>query len=134
MISYTSGFEQGLANALEENFPNVRRLGCFYHYSRNLRKNIKERVNIDEYIDDKDNNLTEGKIKENIENFIKDILMIPFEIQNNENIIENIYNKYKLDYFIKFKNYFSSKWEPIIKKRILNYAYATKGQRSNSFI
>ena len=134
MISYTSDFEQGLANSLEAIFPNVRRLGCFYHYSRNIRKNIKERVNIEEYIDDKDINLTEKKIKENIENFINDILMIPFEIQKNENIIENIYNKYKLDYLIKFKNYFSSKWEPIIKNGILNYAYATKEQRSNIFI
>ena len=59
MISYTSDFEQGLANSLEAIFPNVRRLGCFYHYSRNIRKNIKERVNIEEYIDDKDINLTE---------------------------------------------------------------------------
>lgn len=31
-ISYTTDFEQALANELEEIFPNIRRLGCFYHY------------------------------------------------------------------------------------------------------
>ena len=40
----------------------------------NTRKNIKERVNIDKFINDKDINLIEEKIKLNIENFVNGIL------------------------------------------------------------
>ena len=66
----------------------------------NVRKNIKDRVNIDKYKYDKDINLTEEKFKLKNENFINDILIIPFEIQNNENIIEIISNNYKNEYLI----------------------------------
>ena len=66
----------------------------------NVRKNLKDRVNIDKYKYDKDINLTEEKFKLKNENFINDILIIPFEIQNNENIIEIISNNYKNEYLI----------------------------------
>ena len=46
-----------------------------------------------------------------------------------------IYKKYSKDSNInKFKNYFYKQWENIIKSGILNYAYASVQQRSNSFI
>ena len=66
---------------------------------------------------------------------MKELLSIPFKIQNNENIIDDIFMKYKEDSNIsKFKNYFYKQWENIIKSGILNYAYASVQQRSNSFI
>ena len=89
-----------MANALEVIFPNIRLLGSLFHHSMNVRKNIKDRVNIDKYKYDKDINLTEEKFKLKNENFINDILIIPFEIQNNENIIEIISNNYKNEYLI----------------------------------
>ena len=76
--------------------------------------------------------------KENINEgneFLKDILSIPFKIQNNEKIIDDIFKKYDKDSNINnFKNYFYKQWENIIKSGILNYAYASVQQRSNSFI
>ena len=66
---------------------------------------------------------------------MKDILSIPFKIQNNEKIIDDIFKKYDKDSNINnFKNYFYKQWENIIKSGILNYAYASVQQRSNSFI
>ena len=66
---------------------------------------------------------------------MKDILSIQFKIQNNENIIDDIFKKYDKDSNINsFKNYFYKQWENIIKSGILNYAYASVQQRSNSFI
>ena len=42
LISYSTDFEKALYNALEDIFPNIRRLGCYFHYSYNLRKKLKE--------------------------------------------------------------------------------------------
>ena len=33
MISYSSDFELALSNALETVYPNIRYLGCYFHYS-----------------------------------------------------------------------------------------------------
>ena len=108
---------------MEDTFPNIRRLGCFFHFSYNIRKKLKE-YNI----------IKKENINEDNE-FLKDILSIPFKIQNNENIIDDIFKKYSKDSNInKFKNYFYKQWENIIKSGILNYAYASVQQRSNSFI
>ena len=66
---------------------------------------------------------------------MKDILSIPFKIQNNENIIDDISKKYNKDSNINnFRNYFYKQWENIIKSGVLNYAYASVQQKSNSFI
>ena len=63
-----------------------------------------------------------------------EIIIIPFKVQNKNNIIDLIFNKYKEDYFNDFKKYFISQWEFYIKRGILNYAYLNKIQRSNSYI
>jgi len=123
LVSYSTDFEKALYNSLEDTFPNIRRLGCFFHFSYNIRKKLKE-YNI----------IKKENINEDNE-FLKDILSIPFKIQNNENIIDDIFKKYSKDSNInKFKNYFYKQWENIIKSGILNYAYASVQQRSNSFI
>ena len=57
---------------------------------------------------------------------MKELLSIPFKIQNNENIIDDIFMKYKEDSNIcNFKSYFYKQLENIIQSGILNYAYAT---------
>ena len=39
---YTVNFEFGLINALKQTFKNVNSIGCFYHYTRALLKNVKK--------------------------------------------------------------------------------------------
>ena len=53
------------------NFPNIRRIGCFFHYSYNLRKKLIE-CNI---IKIANNKIGEG--------LLKDLLSIPFKIRSN---------------------------------------------------
>jgi len=123
LISYSTDYEKALYNALEDIFPNIRRLGCYFHYSYNLRKKLKE-YNI---IKMENNEIGEG--------FLNDLLSIPFRIQSNENIIDEIFLKYEKNTNIEnFKKYFYNQWEDPIKSGILNYAYASIQQRSNSFI
>ena len=123
LISYSTDFEKALYNAIEDTFPNIRRLGCFFHYSYNIRKKLKE------YNIIKKENAKDG------ETFLKDLLSIPFKIQNNEYIIDEIFKKYINNPDVKnFKTYFYKQWENLIKSGILNYAYASVEQRSNSFI
>ena len=67
--------------------------------------------------------------------FLNDLLTVPFRIQSNENIIDEIFLKYEKNTNIEnFKKYFYNQWEDPIKSGILNYAYASIQQRSNSFI
>ena len=66
---------------------------------------------------------------------LKELLQIPFKIQDNTNIIDTIFKKYeKYENINNFKKYFYYQWEGLIKSGILNYAYFSKQQRSNSFI
>ncbi len=109
MISYTTDYEKALYNALELLFPNIRRIGCYFHYSYNLRKKLKEyNLFTEEYI----------KISEEM---LKELLQIPFKIQNDTNIIDTVFNKYeKYENINNFKKYFYFQWEGLIKSGILN--------------
>ena len=60
--------------------------------------------------------------------------MLPFKIKKNINLIDTIYEKYKDNIYNNFKSYFKKEWEKFFKNGILNYAFASKEQRSNSFI
>ena len=44
LISYTSDYEISLCNALERIFPNIRHVGCYYHYCDNIVDNIKNKI------------------------------------------------------------------------------------------
>ena len=35
--SYTIDFEMGLINCLSKIFPNIKKVGCYFHYTRALR-------------------------------------------------------------------------------------------------
>ena len=122
-ISYTTDYEMALYKALENIFPGRRRIGCFFHYSLNKRKNAK------------DYGLLNEINKKAAENFINDLLLIPFKIQEDEQIIDKIFSNAPSSVeYQNFKKYFIKQWEPLIKTGILNYAFITKEQRSNSFI
>ena len=42
LLSYTIDFEKALINATEKIFPDIRQIGCFYHYCRNIREKAIE--------------------------------------------------------------------------------------------
>ena len=44
LISYSTDYEMVLSNALEKLFPEIRHYGCYFHYSYNIGKNIKNRI------------------------------------------------------------------------------------------
>ena len=68
--------------------------------------------------------------------------IIPFRIQENNNIINEIFNKYIDLYkntefkelFSKFQSYFKDIWECHIYNGSLNYIYLFKKERSNSYL
>ena len=121
MISYSSDYELALSNALETVFPNKRHLDCYSHYSYNLDKNLKNLVfskifkeNNDTIINN-DNTEKIIKLKENAENRHKEILIIPFKIQNIYNIIDIIIEKYKDQIYRNFKSYFKNNGNYFLK-------------------
>ena len=67
---------------------------------------------------------------------------MPFKFQDNNNIIEEIFDKYNGIYthteykvlYQKFRSYFIDNWEIHIKNGALNYIYLNKKERSNSYI
>ena len=131
LISYSTDYEIALSNALERLFPKINHYGCYFHYSFNIGKNIKSKIiskikkkKFNEYINELDN----------IKNLKRDLLAIPFIIENNKNIVEEILKKYNDNIYKEFKNYFYNQWNIYIKKNILNYNMANKEERSNSFI
>ena len=84
---------------MERTFPGIRHVGCFYHYSKNIRKNITERIINNLTIIDNDNLEYNTKI----ENCIVDLLSILFKIKNNNKIKDLIFAKYKEKIFENFK-------------------------------
>ena len=104
MISNSSDLELVLSNALETVFPNKRNLGCYFHYLYNIRKNFKScistKINKENINNDINSTNSENiqKLKEESENFHKEILMLPFKIQNNINLIDTIYENIKIIY------------------------------------
>ena len=128
LISYTSDYEISLCNSLERIFSNIRYVGCYYHYCDNIVDNIKNKI-----ISCNEVNVI-TKYKDEINSFKSEILTIPFKFQNNNNILDIIFNTYMSEIYDKFKHYFKSQWLYLFKNGTLNYAFITKEQRSNSFI
>ena len=42
LFSYSTDFEIALLKALKDLLPKIKGIGCFFHYSKNLYKNIKK--------------------------------------------------------------------------------------------
>ena len=80
--SYTVDFESGLINALKETFKDAKRIGCFFHYTRALRKKAQ-------YL---------GLLAESDNNSFKDLLkefyLAPFSYSKDKNKINSICEKY----------------------------------------
>ena len=75
-ISYSIDFEKSIINSTANVFTNIRQVGCFYHYCRNLREKA---IDLGFRI--------KGKLKEGCE-FLNEFYKIPFIFYKNNNILE----------------------------------------------
>ena len=103
---------------------NIRQIGCYYHYCRNLREKA---IELELF---KVQNLEESK------QLLKEYYKLPFEFYKNQNIFNNIKNTY-ISKGVKYENfieYFENQWIPYFINGMLNYHYLNKEQRSNSYI
>ena len=91
--SYTLDFETALQNAFSQLLPNKRCVGCYYHYYRNLREKAREYK------------LLFKEKKEYTKLMLKELYMLPFIYNDNNNKIQEIKNKY-YSKDENYKNYF----------------------------
>ena len=119
--SYSTDFEVGLMNALEEVFPNKRKIGCFFHYTRALREKMK-----------KLGLLTKEKLEKSKE-ILNEFFLLPYTIDDELTSLDNICNKYE-EYSISFINYFRNQWFRFFQNGSLIYKNLDKKFRSNSYI
>ena len=123
-ISYSIDFEKPLINATSTVFDNIRQVGCYYHYCRNIREKAVE-LGLE----------IKGKNKGD-SGFLNEFYKIPFIFYKNQKIIENL----KIQYlktnkkYEEFLNYFENQWYPYLANGMLNYHLLSKEQRSNSYI
>ena len=96
----------------------------------NIRKKFKDKFKTDIYTNTEENN----DILKNVNVFILDIVSIPFTFENNNHIINDIFNKYDKEIYIHFKKYYREFGKPLVYKGILNCAFSSKEQRNNSFL
>lgn len=119
--SITTDFEFGLINAINDVFPNIKQIGCFYHFSRALCEKAKILK------------LNDSKNIDNTEQIIKKLLSLPYKYNDNKNYIDNIFSKYG-DKYETFKNYFKTFWIKFFEMGLLDYSDIDKALRSNSYI
>ena len=130
IISITTDFEKGILNAVKTVFKNIRYVGCMFHYIKNLRLNL----------------LKIGLINNEISNLTKELLInlgtISFKINDNPNIIEEIFKRFETQYkgtdyiknFKRFEKYIYDTWIYYINNWSLNYIFINKKQRTNSYL
>lgn len=86
--------------------------------------------------------LLKDEIKEITESLLKELGTIPFKINNNKNIVNDIFNQYVSKFILepfdllynKYKNYFKKIWNPYFQDGTFNYIYLNKKQRCNSYL
>ena len=119
--SYTTDFEIGLMNALDKIFPNVRKVGCFFHFTRALRDKMK-----------KLGLLTKEKAEES-KKMLKEFFELPYSFEKDLTIIDTLCNKYN-EYCPSFVNYFRNQWIKYFNNGCLVYNNLEVKFRSNSYI
>ena len=125
LITYSIDFEKALIDSLKELLPDKRCVGCYYHYCRNLYNKAKQM----------------GILKEEIfretEKLLNCLYQLPYKYNDmNKLEFENEITKFdrKDNLFLDYINYFKMTWIPFFLNGMLNYAYLTKEQRSNSYL
>ena len=117
--SYTIEFEIGLINALKETFKTAKPVGCFFHYTRALRKKAKEI------------GLLSETDKIGVKDLLKELYAAPFYYYKDKNKINSICKKFeeKNEKISKFIEYFKSRWFKFFENGMLDYSTLTKSQR-----
>lgn len=127
--SITSDFEEALMNAINESFPKIRKVGCLFHYIKQLRLNMNKKGLINENFNHKE--------------FLTDLSSIPFKINNDKYLLSNIFsvyiNRYKKDKHISdllesFKTYYNNTWKKFLINGALNYYNISKLERTNCYL
>ena len=127
--SISTDFEIGLIKSIKILFPKTRHVGCLFHYVQALYCNMRALNLINKVFNHK--------------GFLKDLASIPFNLEKDKNIFDNIFDKYKkenehntniLDNLNAFIKYFDSFWIEFFYNGSLNYSKLDKNFRSNSYI
>ena len=115
----TTDFEKGLINAIIYAFPDIKVIGCFYHFVHAIKENFKRFNKLE---------------KEEYNTILNDIFNLPFSFSSeNYTNVDAICNKYRKN-FPEFIGYFESQWLQYFKNGMLNYSYLPKKFRFNSYI
>ena len=125
LITYSIDFEKSLIDSLKIVLPEIRSVGCFYHYCKNIYNNAKKV------------GLLKETLYENTDILLKSIYQLPYKFNSmKESEIEILFTKlYKTNKLYEdFYNYFKKTWIPFYQTGMLNYVYLSKEQRCNSYI
>lgn len=129
--SITSDFEKLLINAINKVFIGIRQVGCYFHFIKNNRLKMSKL------------GFFSAIYSEYIINILKDISLLPFNYDNNKNIIEDIFtnldsenneNIVLLIMVKKYENYFIKNRKLFFENESLNYSCINKLQRTNNYL
>lgn len=79
--SISTDFEIGLIKSIKILFPKTRHVGCLFHYVQALYRNMRSLNLINKDFNHK--------------GFLKNLASIPFNLEKDKNIFDNIFDKYK---------------------------------------
>ncbi len=102
-------FEPAIINIIKELFPQVRHVGCFFHYVQGLRREMGKLGLINECFE--------------YEKLLKELSSIPFTYNKNKNIVNDLFANFEKIYeknnvysttLCKFKTYYNKVWFPFL--------------------
>ena len=120
-----SDSEIALNKSIKNKFNEVKRIGCYYHYKKNLLKNIKEF------------GLYNSKFKIYSDIVIKKLGLLPLLYNGNMSYFYNYLDNLKKEYpyYINYiNNYYIKYYSEYFKNNEYNYNILPEDCKSNSFI
>lgn len=133
--SITSDFQKPLISAINKVFIGIRQVGCYFHFVKNNKLKMFKL------------GFLSAKYSEYSINILKDISLLPFNYDNNKNIIEDIFTDYKtnldsensenvilLNILKKYENYFIKNLKLYFDNEFLNYSSINKIKRTNNYL
>ena len=117
--------EIALNKSIKNKFNDVKRIGCYYHYKKNLLKNIKEF------------GLYNSKFKVYSDIVIKKLGLLPLLYNGNMSYFYNYLDNLKKEYpyYINYiNNYYIKYYSEYFKNNEYNYNILPEDCKSNSFL
>ena len=114
----------GLINSLSKIFPNIKKVGCYFHYTRALRSKANKLK------------LLNSENKETTNSLLQHLYKAPFIFPRDKNYINSICESFskKYEYLTIFIGYYKSQWYKYFENGMLDYSIITKSQKSNRYI